>query len=78
MDNSTPFNLLPSYSQPTPGAGASTVSTWPVRAPSATLVVPCHSVAIMNSVLSLAPPSAQAKHPRSSSMVFSTSPPNVY
>src|SRR5579864_2143408 len=71
------YNLLPSYSQPTPGAGASTVSTWPVRAPSAMLVVPCHSVAIMNSVLLLAPPSAQAKHPRSRSIVCSTSPPSL-
>src|SRR6266581_1175036 len=59
-----------SYDQPAPGAGTSTVSTWPVRAPSAMLVVPCHSVAIMNSVLLLAPPSAQAKHPRSRSTVW--------
>jgi hypothetical protein len=35
---------------------------------------PFHSLAIMNSVLLSAPPSAQAKQPRSSSIVCSTAP----
>src|SRR2546430_6779755 len=70
------LDYLPSYGQPTPGAGASTTSTWPVRAPPAMLVVPLHSVATRNNVLLSAPPSAQAKQPRSKSIVCNTSPPS--
>src|SRR5918995_6301044 len=46
------------YGQPAPGAGASAVSTWPVRGPVSMFSGPFHSVAIVNSVLLSAPPSA--------------------
>src|SRR5713101_523658 len=63
------------WGHPACGAGARTVSIWPVRNPSVIFSsAPFHSVATMNSVLLSAPPSIQAKHPRSSSIVWSTSP----
>src|SRR6266508_663181 len=68
--------LQVSYGQGTPDAGASTLSTWPARGPFNMFSGPLHSFAIMNSVLRSAPPSAQAKHPRSSSILCSTSPPS--
>src|SRR5262252_10328308 len=67
---------LHSYGHPTPGAGASAASTWPVRGSANMFAGPFHSVAIMKSVLRSGPPSAHAAHPRSSSIVWSTSPPS--
>src|SRR5215470_5851878 len=49
-----------SYGQPAPGAGASAVSTWPVRGPANMLPGPFHTVAVINSVLRPGPPSAHA------------------
>src|SRR5262245_65283434 len=40
-----------SYGQPAPGAGASAVSTWPVRGPANMLTGPFHTVAVINTVL---------------------------
>src|SRR5829696_1847082 len=57
------------YGQPAPGAGARVVRIRPVRSSSAMVSGPRHSLATMNSVLLSVPPSAQAKHPRSSSIV---------
>src|SRR5262249_11164924 len=65
-----------SYGQPAPGAGASAVSTWPVRGSANMFSGPFHTVAVMNSVLRPGPPSAHAAHPRSSSIACSTSPPS--
>src|SRR5215218_5706301 len=77
-------NALPSHQaarrclapqgHPTSGAGACVVNTWPVRGASIMFAGPCHSAAIMNSVLLSGHPSVHAKQPRSSSMVCSTSP----
>jgi hypothetical protein len=39
------------YGQPTPGAGASTLSTWPARGPWNMFSGSRHSVAVMKSVL---------------------------
>src|SRR3954470_19846060 len=61
---------------PAPGAGASTATTTPVAASSAMSVGPRHSAATTNSVVPSGPPSMHAKHPRSSSTVWSTSPPS--
>src|SRR5262249_50094523 len=63
---------------PTPVAGASIVSTCPVRAraTSGILFMPRHSVAIMNNVFLSGPPSMHAKQPRSILIVCSTSPPS--
>src|SRR6266702_901392 len=51
------------YGQPTPGAGASTMSTWPVRSANraSTFSVPRHSAASMNRVRRSGPPSMHAK-----------------
>src|SRR5439155_26714617 len=65
-----------SYGQPSPGAGASTMRTWPVRGSANMFSGPFHSWAIMNSVRRSGPPSALAKQPRSNSMVSRTSPPS--
>src|SRR6266540_1353783 len=51
------------YGQPAAGAGAWTISTWPVPASSAALAGPPHSVAMMNNVRSSGPPRVQAKPP---------------
>ena len=56
------------YGQPAPGAGAWAVRIRPVRSSSAMVSGPRHSLATMKSVLLSVPPSAQAKHPRSSSI----------
>ena len=64
------------YGQPTPGAGASTVSTWPVRGPSAMRSALRQTVATRNGVLLSTPPSMHAKHPRSRSIVSRASPPS--
>jgi hypothetical protein len=49
-----------SYGQPTPGAGAWAVSTWPVRG-SPVGFSGRHVAAIMNSVFPSGPPSMHAK-----------------
>src|SRR6266566_2346661 len=64
------------YGQPARGADARIVRIWPVRDPSAICSAPFHSVATMKSVFPSAPPSIQAKQPRSSSTVWSTTPPS--
>src|SRR2546429_406072 len=71
-----PSALHLGYGYPACGAGARTVSIWPVRDPPAIFSAPFHSVATINSVFLSAPPSIQAKHPRSSSIVCTTSPPS--
>ena len=66
------------HGQPTPGAGASSVSTCPVRLAmaSSTFSIPFHSAASMNSVRRSGPPRAQAKPARSSSIRCRISPPS--
>src|SRR5947209_155031 len=64
------------YGQPTPAAGVSMVSTWPVCVSSVALSIPCHSRVTRNNVLRSSPPSIHAKHPRSNTIVCTTSPPS--
>ena len=64
-----------SRGQPRPGAGARAVSRRPVGDEPVMLAGPFHWAATMNSVVSSAPPSMQAKQPRSTAIVCSTSPP---
>jgi hypothetical protein len=47
-----------------------------VRLPSAVLTIPPHFLTTRNNVFLSTPPSMQAKQPRSSSIVCSTSPPS--
>src|SRR5882724_1683926 len=61
---------------PACGAGASAISTWPLRSPSAIPPVPDHSCATTNRVRPSVPPSMQAKQPRSASTVSRTWPPS--
>ncbi len=57
------------YGQPTPGAGARVMRTWPVRAWSVMFSGPRHSATIMNSVCLFTPPSMHAKQLRSRGIV---------
>src|SRR5579884_1768661 len=63
------------YGQPAARAGASAVSTWPVGAAPGPNGVG-NAAATMKRVRRSAPPSAQAKQPRSSEIASSTSPPS--
>jgi hypothetical protein len=67
-----------SYGHPAPGTATAAVKTRPVRACSASAILgkPSHSAANMYSVFRCGPPNAQAKQPRSSSIVCNTSPPS--
>ena len=62
---SSPTSDPLAYGQPPPGAGAEATTTWPAVW-SNMLVGPLHWLAAMKSVSRRGPPSAQAKHPRSS------------
>ena len=62
---SSPTSDSLAYGQPPPGAGAEATTTWPAVW-SNMLVGPLHWLAAMKSVSRPGPPSAQAKHPRSS------------
>src|SRR6266446_7245640 len=66
------------HGHPAPDAGAGIDSICPVRflATSTILSIPRHSVATMNNVFLLLPPSIHAKQPRSTRTVWSTSPPS--
>src|SRR5215218_7146281 len=64
------------YGQPMPCAGASAVSTWPIRRPPPMFSAPPHSFTVMNNVRRSGPPRTQAKQPRSRSITWSTSPPS--
>lgn len=57
---------IKNYGQPTPGAGAAMVSTWPVCVSSAALSMPCHSRVTRNKVLRSGPP----EHTRETSLVY--------
>ena len=66
------------HGHPTPRAGASTTSTWPVRAAiaSSTPLTPCHSAARRKRDWRSGPPSMAAKMGRSCSIRCSTAPPS--
>lgn len=61
---------------PRPIHATSMARIWPVGSPANMASGPRHSVAAMNRVRPSGPPSAQEKHPRSTLIVRSTSPPS--